>query len=80
MGFGDITPKTDVARILVSVQMLLDLVIIGVVVRLLITVHDPALVNESKIRQISHKHKDVKPMNLSAFSNPIRRGLTSGGV
>jgi voltage-gated potassium channel len=38
VGFGDITPKTDLARILVSIQMLLDLVIIGVVVRLLITV------------------------------------------
>ena len=37
VGFGDITPKTDLARILVSIQMLLDLVIIGVLVRFLIT-------------------------------------------
>jgi len=36
VGFGDITPKTDLARIIVSVQMLLDLVIIGAVVRLLL--------------------------------------------
>jgi voltage-gated potassium channel len=36
VGFGDITPGTDLARIMVSIQMLLDLVIIGVVVRLLI--------------------------------------------
>jgi len=36
VGFGDITPGTDLARIMVSVQMLLDLVIIGVVVRLLL--------------------------------------------
>jgi len=35
VGFGDITPKTDLARIIVSIQMLLDLVIIGAVVRLL---------------------------------------------
>ncbi len=35
VGFGDITPKTDTARLVVSVQMLLDLVIIGAVVRLL---------------------------------------------
>jgi voltage-gated potassium channel len=35
VGFGDITPRTDGARILVSVQMLLDLAIIGIVVRLL---------------------------------------------
>ncbi len=36
VGFGDITPNTDPARIVVSVQMLADLVIIGIVVRLLI--------------------------------------------
>jgi voltage-gated potassium channel len=35
VGFGDITPRTDGARLLVSVQMLLDLAIIGIVVRLL---------------------------------------------
>jgi voltage-gated potassium channel len=35
VGFGDITPRTDPARIMVSLQMLLDLVILGVVVRLL---------------------------------------------
>ena len=34
VGFGDITPRTDLVRILVSVPMLLDLVIIGAVVRL----------------------------------------------
>ncbi len=36
VGFGDITPRTGAAEILVSVQMLLDLVIIGVVARLLL--------------------------------------------
>ena len=37
VGFGDITPEDDLARIVVSIQMLLDLVVIGVVVRLLTT-------------------------------------------
>jgi voltage-gated potassium channel len=37
VGFGDITPDGDLARIVVSVQMLLDLVIIGAVVRVLST-------------------------------------------
>jgi hypothetical protein len=37
VGFGDITAKTDTARAIVSAQMVLDLVIIGVVVRLLVT-------------------------------------------
>jgi voltage-gated potassium channel len=35
VGFGDITPKTDTSRLVVAAQMLLDLVIIGAVVRLL---------------------------------------------
>lgn len=33
VGFGDITPETDVARIVVAVQMLLDIVLIGLIVR-----------------------------------------------
>jgi hypothetical protein len=37
VGFGDITPESEIARIVVSIQMLLDLVVIGVVVRLLTT-------------------------------------------
>ena len=36
VGFGDITPRTDLARVVVSVQMLLDLVLLGVLVRLLV--------------------------------------------
>jgi voltage-gated potassium channel len=36
VGFGDIVPATDAARLIVSAQMIIDLVIIGVVVRLLI--------------------------------------------
>ena len=36
VGFGDITPKTDVARLIVPIQMVLDLIVIGVVVRLII--------------------------------------------
>ena len=35
VGFGDIVPRTDTARLIVSAQMLLDLALIGAVVRLL---------------------------------------------
>jgi len=35
VGFGDITPRTDASRLIAAAQMLLDLAIIGVVVRLL---------------------------------------------
>ena len=37
VGFGDITPKGDLARAVVSMQMILDLVVIGAVVKLLST-------------------------------------------
>ena len=37
VGFGDITPESNLARLVVSTQMLLDLVVIGVVVRLIAT-------------------------------------------
>jgi voltage-gated potassium channel len=37
VGFGDITPRTDPARLVVAAQMLLDLVIIGLVVRVLLS-------------------------------------------
>ncbi|MEY9847414.1 potassium channel family protein [Streptacidiphilus sp. MAP5-3] len=36
VGFGDITARTQPARILVTIQMVLDLVVLGVVVRLVI--------------------------------------------
>jgi voltage-gated potassium channel len=35
VGFGDITPVTDAARLLVAVQMLCDLVVIVIVVKLI---------------------------------------------
>lgn len=37
VGFGDITPSTDPARLVVAAQMLLDLAIIGVAVRMIFT-------------------------------------------
>jgi hypothetical protein len=36
VGFGDITPKTDVARLEVTVQMLTDLAVVAVVIRLIL--------------------------------------------
>ena len=36
VGFGDITPRSDAARLIVAAQMLLDLAIIGAVVRILL--------------------------------------------
>ena len=35
VGFGDITPRTDLARMVVTVQMLADLAVIAVVIRLI---------------------------------------------
>ncbi len=36
VGFGDITAKTEAARLVVTVQMWLDLVFLGLVVRLVV--------------------------------------------
>ena len=47
VGFGDITAKTDAARAVVSVQMILDLILIGTVARLLITAARTGLTRSS---------------------------------
>ena len=44
VGFGDITPATDAARLMVSIQMLLDLIVIALVVRLLLNTAKISLV------------------------------------
>jgi voltage-gated potassium channel len=36
VGFGDITPKTDAARLVTTVQMMADLVVLALVVRLIL--------------------------------------------
>jgi voltage-gated potassium channel len=38
VGFGDITPKTDLARLLTTFQMLADLAVIAIVIRLILGV------------------------------------------
>jgi voltage-gated potassium channel len=46
VGFGDIIHRTDPARIVVSIQMLLDLVVLVVVVRLLVSAAKTGLARE----------------------------------
>jgi voltage-gated potassium channel len=36
VGFGDIVPKTDTARLVVSLQMLLDLVVVGAILKVIV--------------------------------------------
>ncbi len=43
VGFGDITPKSDIARLVVTGQMVGDLIVIAVVVRLLLSAAHGAL-------------------------------------
>ena len=40
VGFGDITPKIEAARLVVSAQMLLDLVVLGIGVRVILAAVD----------------------------------------
>jgi len=53
VGYGDITPTSDVARMMVSVQMLLDLVVIGVGVRLLFNVAKVGMENSKNLANAS---------------------------
>jgi hypothetical protein len=47
VGFGDITPQTDFSRLVVAVQMLLDLVVLGAVVRILFGAAERGLANRA---------------------------------
>ena len=47
VGFGDITPESNGARIVISIQMLLDLIVIGAVVRLLVSAAKSGLDTET---------------------------------
>lgn len=53
VGFGDITPVSNLARIVVSIQMLLDLLVLGVVVRLIAT----AAKSGTKVRSVLEDKK-----------------------
>ena len=64
VGFGDITPEGNLARISVSIQMLLDLVVIGAVVRLLTTAAKTG---------IGGAASPTPPNDASASSSPTRR-------
>ena len=54
VGFGDITPKTEAARLVVSAQMILDLIILGLGVRIILEA-----VNRGRQRISSETTADV---------------------
>lgn len=56
VGFGDITPQTDGLRILVSVQMLLNLVVLGLLLRLI-----TGAVQRSRARRTREQGSDGAP-------------------
>jgi voltage-gated potassium channel len=58
VGFGDITPTTDIARIVVSIQVLLDLVVISLVVRLLSMPRSRGLVHHPKIPEVDRRQPE----------------------
>jgi voltage-gated potassium channel len=72
VGFGDIVPKTDSARLVVSAQMLMDLVIIGVVVRALITAAKTGLG-----RAASNSASDSVPNSVSDSTSDSARNSAS---
>lgn len=56
VGFGDITAKTDVARLVVSLQMLLDLVIVGVIAKLIVSAARTGIERQED----AHQHGDSR--------------------
>src|SRR5664279_1185986 len=52
VGFGDITAKTDLARTLVTIQMLLNLVVLGLVAKVIFGAVD---------RGVKHRQPDKEP-------------------
>ena len=67
VGFGDITATSGTARMLVSVQVLLDLVVLGLVVRQVIgAVQGARGVRPAEVRAVA-----VGQPDLSALSLPV---------
>jgi hypothetical protein len=61
VGFGDITPKSDAARLVVSVQMLGDLAVLAVVIRLIFGAAQ---------RGTARKYMDAQPAVISEEDPP----------
>jgi voltage-gated potassium channel len=60
VGFGDIAPKTDIARLVVTAQMLCDVVVVVAVVRLLLGVAHGALDKRSSTSENAQPLKDAR--------------------
>ena len=67
VGFGDITAKTDVARILVTIQMLFDLVIIGLAAKVVFGAVSAGLQKQSAQRD---KPASVEPRQAVIPNDP----------
>lgn len=63
VGFGDITPVSDVARIVVIVQMVGDLLVLGVVLRVIVTAvqHAKAAMSSKDLSSKDLSSKDLSP-------------------
>lgn len=68
VGFGDIAPVSDAARLVVSLQMLVDLVILGVGIRVVVGAI-----------QISRKRREDGPFLRGPEEGPSLRGPDEGG-
>jgi voltage-gated potassium channel len=74
VGFGDITPVTDAARLTVSAQMICDLVVIGIIVKLIVGVAKTA-----RARKMGAGSEGIQP-SPGQPSEPRVRGQTAPRV
>ena len=73
VGFGDITPRTDAARLVVSAQMLLDLVVIGAVVRIIFNAARNRVGAPSPPRVSRRRDPDSAPVGIGRLGGKRRR-------
>ena len=63
VGFGDIAPKTDPARLVATVQMLSDLAMFAVVIRLILGAASRGADRRSRVGRVggARPRKDFRP-------------------
>jgi len=73
VGFGDITPKTDGARLVVTAQLFLDLIVLGAGAKIVL-----GAVNLGRKRHGGHSGADTRP-ELATGPGPAERGEPQHG-
>lgn len=61
VGFGDIVPATDLTRVMVMIQMIGDLVLVGIVARVIVGAVQSGLRRHEPVTPPGHSHQPLTP-------------------